>query len=214
MEDHNDDAEAVTPTEAERRKRLIDDALATLPKDENGTPVLIDAPTPPAPVPPTPKPVVRSAGSNIFTVAKARPLSLSVNHNPPITISSGGKDHVVMFESGITHVAVLLRACGVDPVQGKRYTIAVAEYVKPKKPKPKSRGERWAEAASDAKSALEELKSVQDEFEEWKNNIEERFSGTATYEKLDTLCNIDIQSALDAADEAESADIPVGFGRD
>lgn len=77
-----------------------------------------------------------------------------------------------------------------------------------------SRSARWAQAAADAKQAIEELQSIQSEFESWRDNMSENLQSSPTYEKLETVCDIDIQGALDAIEEAESADLPAGFGRD
>lgn len=86
---------------------------------------------------------------------------------------------------------------------------------KPKKEKPKSRAQRWSDAASAAISALEELRSIQeDELEPWKDGLPENLQQSTLGEKLDTICGIDIESALEAAQEAEGADMPLGFGRD
>jgi hypothetical protein len=88
-----------------------------------------------------------------------------------------------------------------------------AEKRKPRTRKP-TRGDRWREAARNAVAALEILSDVQGEYQDWHDNIEDRFSGTATYEKLDTIVGLDIGGALDTATEAEGADLPLGFGRD
>lgn len=85
---------------------------------------------------------------------------------------------------------------------------------KPKKERPKSRGARWADAAGAATAALTDLQDIQQEFEEWKDNLPENLQQSALGEKLEAVCNIDISSALEAAEEAESADLPLGFGRD
>ena len=85
---------------------------------------------------------------------------------------------------------------------------------KPKKEKPKSRSARWADAASAAVSALEELEEIRQEFEDWKDNLPENLANSALGEKLEIVSCIDIQSALEAAQEAEGADLPLGFGRD
>jgi hypothetical protein len=85
---------------------------------------------------------------------------------------------------------------------------------KPKRVKPKSRGQRWTEAASNAAAALSDLQDIQSEFQDWLDNLPENLHGSALGEKLQTVCDIDISSALDAANEAENADLPLGFGRD
>lgn len=110
---------------------------------------------------------------------------------------------------------------------------------KPKREKPKSRSARWSDACGDALKALEaveaalgefeaacgELRSVQEEYEEWKDNMDDKFSGSPMMEKLEAVCDLEIeglheelQSAIDEArgkvEEAEGADLPMGFGRD
>lgn len=88
----------------------------------------------------------------------------------------------------------------------------------------------------DLVKALEDLKGLQEEYSEWKDKIEEKMSNTVVYEKLDTICNMDfstdfewsnnlnvevscdiennIDDILNIADEAQNADLPLGFGRD
>ena len=109
----------------------------------------------------------------------------------------------------------------------------------PKPKKPKSRSKRWAEAVSAAdravsnlevglaqlQEAMEELKSVQSEYEEWKDNLPENLASSALGEKLEEVCNLDMESAADAVesaiddarslvDETDGIDLPQGFGRD
>lgn len=105
--------------------------------------------------------------------------------------------------------------------------------------RPKSRAARWSDACGAAKTAIEamrealskvtdacaDLRSVQEEYEEWKDNLPENLQQSALGEKLEEVCGIDIENlageleaALDEAegkiDEAEGADLPQGFGRD
>ena len=109
----------------------------------------------------------------------------------------------------------------------------------PKPPKPKSRNNRWFDAVADAvnaiteleaacdklEAAVEEVRSVQEEYEEWKDSLPENLQSSAVAEKLETVCDLDIgdaasgvRGAIDEASriigEAESADLPLGFGRD
>jgi len=77
-----------------------------------------------------------------------------------------------------------------------------------------SRSQRWGEAAGDAIGALETLVELQGEFEEWKDNLPEGLQQSAMGEKLEAVCEIDLQGALDAVQEADGADLPLGFGRD
>jgi hypothetical protein len=85
---------------------------------------------------------------------------------------------------------------------------------KPKKPKRLSKGQRWSDAASAAIAALEELRAVQEEFEAWKDNLPENLQASVLGEKLEAICDLDIEGALSTIQDAESADIPLGFGRD
>jgi len=110
---------------------------------------------------------------------------------------------------------------------------------KPKRQKPKSRSKRWAEAVSDALKAIEEIESklddletavselhdVQGEYEEWRDNMSENLRSSAMGEKLDTVCDIEIEDlastlreAVEEAkgkiEEANEAELPQGFGRD
>jgi len=92
--------------------------------------------------------------------------------------------------------------------------VMIGKFKKPKKVKPKSRATRWSEAASYAVSALEDLVAIQQEFSDWKDNLPDNLQQSPLGEKLETICDLDIESALSTAQEAEGADIPLGFGRD
>lgn len=86
---------------------------------------------------------------------------------------------------------------------------------KPKKAKPESRAARWSRLAGEAVAALEELESMRaDEFEGWKDSLPENLANSALGEKLETICGIDIGTALETAQECEGAEVPLGFGRD
>lgn len=105
--------------------------------------------------------------------------------------------------------------------------------------KQKSRPKRWEEAASKASSAilealskiddleraLSDLKEVQDEYSEWKDNLPDNMQSSAVAEKLEAICDLSIEdgasSSRDALEElqgiieeAEQIDLPRGFGRD
>jgi hypothetical protein len=77
-------------------------------------------------------------------------------------------------------------------------------------------------SASALEAALEELRAVQEEYAEWKDNLPEGLSGSAMGEKLEAVCGLDLdqnpEDALSDFDnliaEAESIDLPQGFGRD
>lgn len=115
----------------------------------------------------------------------------------------------------------------------------VPEAAPKKKKKKPSRADRWNDAvseasealdaieaaASDFESAVEELTSVQQEYAEWKDNLPENLANSVLGEKLSTVSDIsieDLASTITSAveevrstlEEAESADLPQGFGRD
>lgn len=112
--------------------------------------------------------------------------------------------------------------------------VVVAEPVKPKRERPKSRAARWADVCATARAAFDEMSAAKDnfeqamseltdmksEFEEWRDNLDGRFSGSALSEKLDAVCDLNVEVEVDlsdaevALDEAEGMDLPLGFGRD
>ena len=74
-------------------------------------------------------------------------------------------------------------------------------------------------------SAAAELKGVQEEYEEWKDNLPENLQSGALADKLDTVIELSIEElgvairdAIEEAQgviaEAEAVDLPQGFGRD
>lgn len=115
-----------------------------------------------------------------------------------------------------------------EPVPAEPPRQPVEKTKKPKKAKPPTRGERWVTAASEAlaaleqaQTALEELQAIQDEFEDWRDNLPENLAGSALGEKLEAVCELDvdggvdaIQTVLETVSDAEGADLPLGFGRD
>jgi len=108
-----------------------------------------------------------------------------------------------------------------------------------KRERPKSRPQRWGDAVANAQKALTELQSaaealtellgelreVQEEYNEWKENLPDNLQSGALAEKLDGVVDLDIEGSLDTLDsigsdieellgEAEGIDLPRGFGRD
>ena len=69
----------------------------------------------------------------------------------------------------------------------------------PRPPRPKSRPARWA-------AALAELRTLQAEYEAWRDQLPEALAESRTAERLDEVCDVD----LDALD----VELPRGFGRD
>ena len=77
-----------------------------------------------------------------------------------------------------------------------------------------SRPKRWAEAVDNAATALQELKELQEEYQEWQDGLPENLEQSAVGEKLQEVADIDIDSALEVVENAEGVDLPLGFGRD
>jgi hypothetical protein len=77
-----------------------------------------------------------------------------------------------------------------------------------------NRPRRWAEACAQALDALEELQELRGEYQDWRQNLPENLQGSALAEKLDAIEGLDLQSAIEVIQEAECADLPLGFGRD
>jgi hypothetical protein len=91
-----------------------------------------------------------------------------------------------------------------------------------------SRPKRWAKAISDCQTALSDLqnalnslKDVQEEYSEWRDNLPENLQSGNLADKLEQVVELDIESTIDSCDEIESAlsdfesaDLPLGFGRD
>lgn len=81
--------------------------------------------------------------------------------------------------------------------------------------------------ADELAEALTELYDIQQEYQEWRDNLPESMENSATAEKLDAVlelsldnsgCGDDVLNDWDsissAIDEAEAVDLPLGFGRD
>src|SRR5215469_12330344 len=106
-------------------------------------------------------------------------------------------------------------------------------------PKQQSRSKRWAEAIQEARdefeavqqhsddlqSAMQTLYEIQQEYQDWLDNLPENLENSALGEKLQAVCDIDIESLTDdplaswtelesTIEEADGADLPMGFGRD
>lgn len=90
--------------------------------------------------------------------------------------------------------------------------------------RPISRPKRWLKAVeaarhalSDVQNAFEDLKEIQEEYQEWRDNIPEGLEESPVVEKLDAVVEIDLEMdswVEDTLDELDSVDLPLGFGRD
>jgi hypothetical protein len=69
-----------------------------------------------------------------------------------------------------------------------------------KKERRESRPQRWHRA-------VQELLALQEEYQEWLDNLPESLEGTALAEKLQAVCELDLEEIADI-------ELPLGFGRD
>ena len=81
-------------------------------------------------------------------------------------------------------------------------------------PPPPSRSKRWGDAAAAAEAALQDLVDIQQEFSDWKDNLGDNLAGSPVGQKLETICDIGLESALTSVQDAGSADVPQGWGKD
>lgn len=98
-----------------------------------------------------------------------------------------------------------------------------------------SRPDRWREAVAEAQQALDaveaakedltsalgNLRDVQAEYQDWRDNLPENLANGTLGDKLNTVADMDLEPDEDdlgamraAVEEAEGADLPLGFGRD
>ena len=83
-------------------------------------------------------------------------------------------------------------------------------------PQRRSRAQSWEDAAGAAVSAIEELIEHQSEFAEWRSNLDNApysLQEGPVVEKLDVVGGLDLDSALEAVNEAADVELPLGFGR-
>jgi len=83
-----------------------------------------------------------------------------------------------------------------------------------KLPPRESRAARWLRLAGDAVGSTEELIALQQEFAEAEDGQPDSLQNGPFAQKCDEICGIDLESALETLQEAESAEVPLGFGRD
>lgn len=89
-----------------------------------------------------------------------------------------------------------------------------APVARVKKPKRLSRPQQWAEACTAAVNAIETLIDLRSEYEAWRDNLPENLQQSALGEKLEAVCDLDLDDALSTIQEAEGLDLPRGFGKD
>ena len=80
-----------------------------------------------------------------------------------------------------------------------------------------SKAKRWKKAFDKVKTGAKELEEIQEGYQKSLDNWykTENFADTATAQKVQNMCDIDLSDLLNAIDEIESqADLPEGSGKD
>ncbi len=77
-----------------------------------------------------------------------------------------------------------------------------------------SRLKRWSDAVSKASEAIEELIEIQEEYKNWFDNLPENLQSSSVGDKLEAVCDIEIEEAYSIIEEASDAELPLGYGKD
>ena len=77
-----------------------------------------------------------------------------------------------------------------------------------------SRPTRWFSALATIRKGMDEIKELQEEYQDWMDSIPENLESSALYEKLGSVTELDVDSIEDVLDEADGIELPLGFGRD
>jgi hypothetical protein len=104
-----------------------------------------------------------------------------------------------------------------QPSRTKRWETAVSEA--------KDQFQQVQDASSGLADAMQAIRDVQQEYQDWLDNLPENLENSALGEKLQAVCDIDIESLTDdplsdwpqlesTLEEAEGVELPQGFGRD
>jgi hypothetical protein len=107
-----------------------------------------------------------------------------------------------------------LRSMQADLKVAKAEITALKRKLAGKLPPNESRAARWSRLASEAVANVEELISYQSEFEEARERQPDSLQDGPFAQKCEEVCCIDLESARETLQEAENADLPLGFGRD
>ena len=82
------------------------------------------------------------------------------------------------------------------------------------KPRRHSRLDRWSAACSRANDALQELVDLRSEYQKWRDNLPENLQSSPVEEKLEAVCDLDLEGAKSIVEEAQGLELPRGFGKD
>jgi hypothetical protein len=77
-----------------------------------------------------------------------------------------------------------------------------------------SRPQQWGLACQSAARALEELINLQEEYETWLRYQPGNLEGSPTTDRLVDVTQLPLNKALDIVLNAQSIELPKGFGRD
>lgn len=77
-----------------------------------------------------------------------------------------------------------------------------------------SRPGRWLTACALIKEGLTDLGDLKDEYQDWLDGLPENLQQSLLAEKLEAVCDLDLDEIESLVDEAEMIDLPLGFGRD
>jgi DNA repair exonuclease SbcCD ATPase subunit len=77
-----------------------------------------------------------------------------------------------------------------------------------------SRIARWERLVTEASVAIDELKEIQEEYQDWRDNLPENLESSTVADLLDAVCEIDFEGASAVLDESFYVELPRGFGRD
>jgi hypothetical protein len=102
----------------------------------------------------------------------------------------------------------------LDVKIAKAEVTALKRKLAGKLPPRESRAAAWARLAEEAAGNIQALIDYQSEFESAKEAQPESLQEGPFAQKCEAVCGIDLESALEIVHEAESADLPQGFGRD
>ena len=125
------------------------------------------------------------------------------------------KQSIAAYRSDFLNSVALLKELGAfDGASGDTVSVVEAPKKKAKKQKNPSRATRWADACTRANDALSDLVELQGEYSDWKDGLPENLASSPVGEKLEAVCDLDLEGAQSTIEEAEGCELPLGFGRD
>ena len=104
-----------------------------------------------------------------------------------------------------------LRDMQIELKIAKKENTALKRKLAGKLPPRESRAQAWPRLAGEAAAVIEELINYQSEFERAKDAQPDSLQDGPFAQKCDQICDIDLGSALSTLQEAEAAEVPLGF---